>query len=996
MIKYIRFTVIFLVIAAVMTAFPIAAAESESFDVIIFADESKFDDIKSAESALLDMDKDISIERSFTDALFGFHAKLSAEVFDRVNSSGLFEAVPCGSYERLEAYKPLFAYATDTVNADYTQSVGLFGSGTVVAVIDSGFDINHEVFAPVPTSPVLTKEKVDTLIKESKLHMSGENLQTSPYVSEKIPFAFNYTNYTCDVSAIDSHGTHVAAIIGGNSEIMTGVAPDCQLLLMKIFEQGKVAASEQNLIYAIEDAVALGADVINLSIGTYSGFSYAGNAITLNKIAKKLNEKGVIVVCAAGNDGTVAYESSFAEKYGIVYPLAETSDFGTMASPASIDDFFAVASAENTHLYFDTLVHVENDGTLTRIEYTDTNAQLEIIKTTFTKHFDSQNIEYVVVPGVGAVSDFRKVDVYGKIALIERGTIPFAEKIKNAANAGAVGAVVYNNIVEEEETYMEISGSSIPAVFISKEDGTLLREANKKVLSFDSTLRSFVPNENAGQISMFSSWGPTPEMLLKPDITAVGQSVFSAAPGGTYTALSGTSMATPFVSGAAAVLCEATEKESIELSERADYIKTLLRNSASVLTNKSTDTEFSPRSQGAGMLDLEKAVNMSVLLSGFDTPYVELIGDEAFYEFEVNVKNLKNEKNEVELELSFLRDLSATWSPDESEENAVSFNILNSQKLENYTVNTDLKESADGTFLVTLDPLEETTLYFEVTFNKEELYSDSAFKNGFFIDGFVYAYTKSGVASIPALGFCGDFTDAPAFDETVYGELPPFLGGNKLMSQTEDKELAVLDYSYPAFSPNSDGEFDNLFLSLSLFRNLKDYKIEILDNSGKVIYTEIEGSTLVRGDDYDTTPLFIWDGCDGINWEYRFPDGEYIVKFTGYLVDSASKQILTIPFYIDSTAPTLDYSVLSVKDGRTLLTLETLDNLKVKSVEIYTDGTVPKSERASVILNDDGDNSFTLDITDYSAKYIWADICDYAGNRKTARIIAPDNIHPQN
>ena len=68
----------------------------------------------------------------------------------------------------------------------------------------------------------------------------------------------------------------------------------------------------------------------------------------------------------------------------------------------------------------------------------------------------------------------------------------------------------------------------------------------------------------------------------------------------------------------------------------------------------------------------------------------------------------------------------------------------------------------------------------------------------------------------------------------------------------------------------------------------------------------------------------------------------------------------------------------------------------MKRVEIYTDGTVPASERNSVTLSDDGDNSFTLDITDFSAKYIWADICDYAGNKKTARIIAPDSLRPQN
>lgn len=998
-----RFIALLLVIIMAVSVLPVSAEKSDKLtDVIIFANETFFSDIDFAKEALVNIiDSDIKIERSFTNALFGFHAQVTESTIGEINASGLFEAIPCGAYEKLE-YETSSAYALDTVGANTLQSNGYTGKGTVVAVIDSGFDINHEVFAHTPGSAKLTREYVDALMSESKLHASNTKAPGSVYVSEKIPFAFNYATYSFDVSTIDSHGTHVAAIIGGKSDVMTGVAPDCQLLLMKIFASNSTIASEQSLIYALEDAAAMNADVINLSIGTYSGFSYAGSAVTLNRIARRLTEKGITVVCAAGNEGTIGYSSSFADSYGLVYPLAEMSDFGTLASPASIEDFIAVASAENTHIYYDTLVHVENDGTLTRIGYTDTSAQFGIIKTTFTKHFDSQNLEYVKIPGLGNVSDFKKVDVYGKIALIERGTIPFTEKIQNAQAAGAIAAVVYNNIEEEEATYMDMSGCAIPAVFISKNDGMLLKNASNKFLSFDSTLQSFVPNEGANEMSVFSSWGPTPEMLLKPDITAVGESVFSAAPGGTYTALSGTSMAAPFVSGAGALMCEMLERSETELSERPQYIKQMLMNSATPLINPYTEIEYSPRVQGSGMLNLSNASGISLLLSGFSTPYVELIGEDSFYEFEVKVKNLKNEKVNADFELVFLRDISAKWSPDQSEDTAAIFNTLNSAKLENFTLEPDseLKTKEDNIFTLSLDPLEETTLYFEVVFDEDELYSDAAFTNGFYIDGYIYATTEDSVSSVPALGFCGDFSNSEVFDKTVYDTGMPFLGGNKLMSKTSKNEPVMLGSAdgvsangyLAAFSPNFDGEFETLYLALSMFRNIKDYKIEILDDTGSVIHTEVEGSPLVKGDDYDTSPLLVWDGCDGINWEYRFPDGRYILKFTAFLADSESKQILTIPFAIDTCAPTLDYSVLSVKDGRTFLTIETLDNLGVKQVEIYTDGTVPKNDRTIFAELDNGDNSFVFDITDLKGDYIWADITDYAMNTKTVRIIAPEHM----
>lgn len=1003
-------SIIFAVISAVcipLSALPISAESGELLDAVVFADENMFDDISNAESTLTGICSDTQIVRSFTEALFGFHVRLTPDAFAEISQSEMFSLSLVGNFSPLQAesaeYSEASVYALDTLGITEVQKSGYLGSGTVVAVIDSGFDVAHEVFESIPKNPKLTRENVDSLTISNNLHASQSQKFQSPYISEKIPFAFDYTSYTTDVSATNSHGTHVAAIIGGKSETMTGVVPECQLLLMKVFASSVENASEISVIYALEDAAALGADVINLSLGTYSGFSYSGSAIAFNKIADRLTAKGITVVCAAGNDGTVGYKSTYADAYGIKYPLADMADFGTVNSPGSIESFISVASAENTHKYNDTLVHVDKDGKITRIEYTDTNAQFDIIKTTFTRNFDSQVLEYVSVPGLGEIADYKKINVTGKIALIERGVITFAQKIQNAAQNGAVAVIIYDNTESDGMTLMEIEGCTIPAVFISEYDGLFLKNSQVKRLSFDSALRSFAPNENANMISQFSSRGPTPERVLKPDITAIGESIYSAASGGTYTALSGTSMATPFVSGAAAAICEklAESEPSLDISERPDLIKRMLLSSAKPIKDNISETEFSARSQGFGMLDLSAALEETLLLSGFDTTNAELVGDNTFYEFEITVENRKSESSEITLTPTFLRDRSAELVLED--ESRIYFNSLCSEKLENTQVNAEangvaLEESEKGSFKLKLKPHEILNVYFEVYFDEDELFKDAAFENGFFIDGFIYLSSDNKVSSIPLLGYCGDFSDSSMFDNSIYDNKQTFLSGNRFLSKNSLGEhvlLGVNENSLPienlvAFSPDFDGECETLYFAPSLFRNIKDFKYEILDANGKVLFTEIDGYPLVKGDYDNETAIEIWDGGDKINSSFRYPDGEYILKFTAYSVEPGDTQTLFMKFAIDTVAPKLDYSYLSVKDGKTTLTINTNDSIGVKNAVIYTDGKSAKDERITYSPTSSCGNSFEFDITELCGDYIWADITDYAMNTRTVRIIAPD------
>ena len=107
------------------------------------------------------------------------------------------------------------------------------------------------------------------------------------YYSRKIPFVYDYADKDSDVFPYDSeHGTHVAGIIGGLDDKITGVAVDTQLVLMKVFPDLSEGGKTEDILAALEDAVLLGVDAINMSLGSSCGFAREedGNKINLSLI----------------------------------------------------------------------------------------------------------------------------------------------------------------------------------------------------------------------------------------------------------------------------------------------------------------------------------------------------------------------------------------------------------------------------------------------------------------------------------------------------------------------------------------------------------------------------------------------------------------------------------------------------------------------------------------------------------------------------------------
>lgn len=984
----------------------------EFCDIMIYASEEHFAKLDDARAALEHLCGDnIEIFAEYENALFGFWAKVPEYYVDVIDKLDHFDAHVCGSYSALEytdtEYETSAAYASEMLGANEIHEIGYTGKGTVVAVIDDGFDLTHEVYEKMPDSPTLTRDDIMGLFDSNELNASKLATNTDGiYVSEKIPFAFDYSSASSDVAAFDSHGTHVSAIIGGNGERITGVAPDCQLLLMKVFS-GASNASEQFVALALEDAVTLGADVINMSLGTYTGSVETSKDSAINRMAKRLTNAGIVVVCAAGNESSSADTSTFATSVGLSYPLAEMPDYGTISHPAVIEDFIAVASAGNTYVLRDELIYT-GDGKTYRMEYTDTNSKFGIIDASFISYFAERELEYVRVPGVGAPSDYNGngLDLTGKIALVKRGEIAFGEKVNAACAAGAVAVIVYDD-TDGEAVSMDLDGCTIPAVFISKKDGEYLSRQREKKISFKSSLYEFEKNPNAYKMSDFSSWGTTPSMTLKPDVTSVGESVFSAAQGGGYTSLSGTSMATPFVSGFAALICEKLDRDESKyiLSRRTRYIKNVIMNTAIPLKMPGTDIEYSPRKQGAGLVDLVRAASADFLLTGLDLQSVVYLerDDDGRYALEFLIENLGDEKLDLEIDVSVLCDTFKDIELDVNGETvSYEFNALTSERL----LNADVIPSDDsgfeksensGKYKISIDAGATCSALIYITLDDEEMKKHESLENGYFVEGFLYARSGDSECSVPFIGFSSDFSSANMLDATVYDgdNTVPFYTGNAIVSKDENGKIRVLGSSdgtlsgakemYIAFSPNADGKADEIYLLPSLLRNISAYKVEIEDKNGEIVCSKREDTPITKGGAERNDPIYLWNGEDGIFDGYVFPDGEYTVKFTVISDDGMAAQTLTLKVKLDTALPRLISTSVKDEGDRRMLYVKTYDLSGVKSVTLYDSSDV-KNRGGAVKGTLCEDGLFMFDITEQKSGILWIDIEDYAMNVKTSKI----------
>lgn len=953
--------------------------------------------------------------------------------------NGFAAVVPYGKLEEIRqlpgvaaAYAaPVFKVAPDmpttmTELGGLENTSGYQGEGMVIAIVDSGLEISHPLFTQAPTTPALMKKDIENILASKNLKAEEKKsgiTASQVYKTAKVPFAFDYADNDLDVApnGAGDHGTHVAGIAAANAGVVAdvvGVAPQAQILAMKVFSSsGSNGATWADILAAADDAVALGADVINMSLGSTCGFSTPEGEEGVAEVLNNIAESGVMLSISAGNE----YSAALGTRIGKGHALTQNPDYGTVASPSSYSEPLSIASVEKADSIDSCYLTVGER----KVAFNDTveDKTVENVKddSPSFRSLAGKELEYVVVPNAGEAKDYDGLSVEGKIALVSRGSVEYNTKKEAAKAAGAAGILVYNN--EPGMLYMQMDNYDLPSAFISQADGKYLvglAEGQRK-LTVSATSGS-VDNPTSGEMSDFSSWGVTPELTLKPDLTAPGGNIKSATTGGGYTTKSGTSMSAPFVSGAMSLVKQYVEQKNYASTEteKANLVSNLLMSTADLVM--AGTAPYSPRKQGAGSVNIAAATSTKAYLTavGGGRPKVEL-GDDANktgeYTIKFKVHNLSDKPLTYAVGGYVQTDAKEVTKKlgDKDVEQVTELPY----KLSTQIAAQEITVPASGTVTVTV-PVS--------LIQADRDYMDS-FANGTYIEGFVTLTPESDTQptlSIPYMGFYGDWTQAPIIDATDYGDVlndkennwsqayvntaasnslegtvNTYLGDNPYHSG--ESYLAARN----AISPNGDDYMDTLsFVYTGLLRNVKNLHYEIKDASTNEVYyeddVEYETKSVYSSSYYQIVPAgasdydkFSWDGTTKGGLKLKNND-KVIVTVSGELSydkheANNQKSSWSFPITIDTEEPEAKDITVSNENGKYYVSLKVTDNQFVSNVTISNNAESKELAGFPVAETTAGATTeCKYDITGFGEN-LKVVVNDYACNRKVYPIKAEGN-----
>ena len=844
---------------------------------------------------------------------------------------------------------------------------------------------------------------------------------------------------------------NAAAMVG-----VTGTAPEAQILTMKVFGANGGAYSSDYMA-AVEDALVLGCDVVNLSLGEGNpGFSTAHESTQddtdyVNGIMDRLEATGMVMCVAAGNSGSW---SAMDNAYGLMY----TDEGGTSmtSSPATYTNALSVASSDNVGLVAgcEPLFHSAAGEVIPVIQEVGsgvnepwTSLDPDGAGTTYEVVFlgdptglmtGTEQTDHTVY---GA--SFEGMDLTGKVVLVARGDgVYFSAKHQGAADAGAAAVLIYNN--EDGDLNASIEGSTATAPC----GGITLADAKKifnlcenvdGVYTCQFTITTGLTVIDWGTepaMSEFSSWGSTGDLTIKPEITAPGGSIYSvngADPSGTaYELMSGTSMATPHVSGLVALasqyvqetgLLETAQMNSgLENLTQRTLIQSLLMSTAEPVLG-ANGVEAAVRQQGAGLANVSNLVSAEtfVMVDGQTDGKVKAeLGDGVDgWTFRLNVYNLTNEAVTYAVDASIL-------TTDTIEADGY---YLSAEEM--VALGADVTfggDAQDGKVTVPASGAAQVTVTIQITEEAIANMEALGYTNGFYVEGFVYLSAEGCVShSIPLLGWYGDWTDPSMFDggsymDAFYGvesrpsHIPSqsenflawapvgsdsgnFYTGNVYAVNPDDE--SHYDPARNAISTEGTGSWEFYAIFPALIRNAIDFQLQIVDaDTGKVYhvddYAEYGDNSLLAsfyyaayGDWYDTTT----DYGIGTEWDYTDPDTglpvaegtrlsfqllcapEYFVQEDGSVNwdELGDGCTLSFDFTVDNTTPALaGENALTLSEDGSALTFTVQDNNYIAAV-VLLDGTaadVVEYCYPDMATEAKGQAyTGTFDLTDFAATY---------------------------
>lgn len=988
---------------------------------------------------------------------------------------GVESAFIAGSYAYPETTGADYAVTNETSvyetgvydSSSIMEKYGYTGDGSVVAIVDTGLDYTHNAFQLhdeyTLDNAVLSRESVDQKLNtlsfnaSIKSALSGDSLDANDvYLSKKVPFAYDYADNDADVyPSYSNHGTHVAGIVGGydpdgytdkdGNHIdtpFTGVAPESQLVICKVFtddlDDPEIGGAEsEDIMAALEDCVLLGVDVINMSLGTSCGFTTTDDGDDegehLNEVYDNIRAAGISLVCAASND----YSAGFGGDFGT--NLASNPDSGTVGSPSTFAAALSVASISGQRSPY----MLANEGTTAETavfyeESSDENNQYFDFAKLMLGDSQSGEYEYVSVPGVGRVSDY-SASVRSKfsekpgqrIALIKRGDINFKDKVEIAKSMGAKAVIVYNNVAGTIRMSLGEVEDPIPSVSVSMDAGKALADyaaSHGRVgkVKLDKSLL-------AGPfMSDFSSWGCTPDLKLKPEITAHGGEITSAVPGG-YDELSGTSMASPNMAGLVSIVRSYLKETHPMLTPQqlTQRINQLVMSTATIVYDRE-GFPYSPRKQGAGLGSLENTIASRAYLSTDSAendyrPKVELGDDKekrGVYEVAFNVTNFGTSSLAFNVKPIFITETLASDGFAVAEQAYILDDIAPTWTISGASRNGDT---------MTVEAGQTAKIKVTLTLSEaEKKYLDDSFKNGMFVEGFISLESltdgQCGL-TLPFMGFYGDWSAAPMLDYSEYEiaasaqdtsiddneKLKASVWGTQPYVQYYNEKYVIpmgsfaylqdenADQMYTSEEHNAISRFNQYYgednqenyltsykfkgLYVGLLRNARSVEY-VLKNAetGEIIYSDKSnriGKAFAGGG--SARPGFVEFDLDP--QEYGLvTNGKYTMDFT-FLLDyengeGSKKNTYSFSFYADYDAPVMQDARVryyDYKDGnqdkqRIYLDIDVYDNHYPQSVILcyYDDGELKQVEDYVTPVRNavkNGTNTVSIEITDIYDEY---------------------------
>lgn len=800
----------------------------------------------------------------------------------------------------------------ETMNVPKTSNGG---AGAFVAILDSGYYMEHTAFANYDNSETFQKaserfnysdlldvkdklvgKPVKTLDEKEATAFGYQNPKLndgSTFYNLKIPYYYDYGGSNLNegndfdvLSTVSEHGTHVASITGANGTYK-GVAPNAQLALMKVFfEQiptndnmaGGVYATEEDIVEALNDCAILGVDSLNMSLGTDLD-DFANKSTAISILEKLGDQYGVVCNIAAGNSGKALFKSMNAYKDW----ATDHVDTGILGSYAVSDKVNVIASSTNPTQYYEKGLVFEHEGKKSvvgyddQVDYTDgSDGVTKDLEKLLKEAADpvTHEVELITagLPGddgnyygdLASYSDalqHQENAFEGKVVVCDRGSTSFLDKATQAEENGAKGLIVINNDPTAIEFTFGMSWSdggngnfkipNIPVVFVLYRDRDLIlnkcltetKGTDGKVYAKTGKAtiieKSEEENPDKDQLSDFSSDGSTSDLKLNPTISAPGTSIRGATLGKpnskgvveklnkySYEYLSGTSMATPNFTGVTALMIG--EQNFATPEERIAYMKSLTMRTMSTATqyestsyyydkinvkaaqttgdyvkdvliyvpeqeNKDGTTgnknvaPFTPRKQGAGVVNVQKALDSKVYLEGLKANKDGSFSNKQVGHSKIELKNNDLIKNgnikvafdahseatsDIEYEVK-LKVLAPEITSFHSHDNSLANYVGKETNLEGAKLQTIYDKVLEEIPLdnFTVKAGEEPTRFTSKTVSISEESKEylKNFENGTFLEGYVTLTPVSkdeanGVTdlSIPFLGFYGDYGQADA------------------------------------------------------------------------------------------------------------------------------------------------------------------------------------------------------------------------------------------